>query len=240
MKPVSRTVRVVVSDHGHAGRLPHHPSSYEISDPHEVREVVAAVARSPRTARADFVCMCREEPTLTLFEGAGRRIRDVHGRWPELLDPAVPHTIPRRHRTAWAAAAPEPLRQYAEGLAGGDDPAPGAEPSVPPALVLSWLGASRADGDAARLLARRAPLALLEATPTEELAWAVRETDAAGLDGAVEFFASEGFTTRHPKKRRVGTTALELLLRHARRHRPDCLPVLERRVLRAAEDRISR
>ncbi|KIF04205.1 hypothetical protein PL81_19995, partial [Streptomyces sp. RSD-27] len=75
---------------------------------------------------------------------------------------------------------------------------------------------------------------------TEELAWAVRGTDRAGLEGAVRFFASEEFTTRHPKRRRVPETARDLLLRHARSHRPADLPVLERRLLRTPDDRIRR
>lgn len=78
------------------------------------------------------------------------------------------------------------------------------------------------------------------AAPTDELAWAVRETDRAGLAGAVRFFTSEEFTTRHPKRRRVADTARDLLLRHARSHRPGDLPVLERRLLRAPEDRVRR
>ncbi|WP_177204451.1 MULTISPECIES: hypothetical protein, partial [unclassified Streptomyces] len=59
-------------------------------------------------------------------------------------------------------------------------------------------------------------------------------------DGAVEFFASEAFTSRRPKKRRVGATARDLLLRRAGSHRPALVAVLERRVLRAPEDRITR
>ncbi|WP_236244699.1 hypothetical protein [Streptomyces sp. CC210A] len=56
----------------------------------------------------------------------------------------------------------------------------------------------------------------------------------------MEFFASEAFTSRHPEKRRVGATARDLLLRRARSHRPTLVAVLERRVLRAPEDRIAR
>ncbi|MFC0602885.1 hypothetical protein [Streptomyces palmae] len=240
MKPLSRTVRVVVSEHGHSSPLPDHPSSYEITDPGEVREVLATLEEAPRPAPDDFVCMCGGEPSLALYDAGGQRIRSVHGHRPPLLDPARSHSLPLRHRAAWAAAAPPVVRDWAAARARGADAGPGTAPDAPLGLVFSWLGTPWTGGDAARLLARAAPLALLAAAATEELAWAVRQTDAAGLDGAVDFFAGEGFTTRHPKKRRVGATARDLLLRHARRHRPEHLPVLERRVLRAAEDRIRR
>lgn len=112
---------------------------------------------------------------------------------------------------------------------------------MPPAVVFGWLGAVREEPrDAAWLLAERAPVRLLAGRSTEELAWAVRETDRTGLEGAVRFFAGEEFTTRHPKRRRVPDTARDLLLRHARGHRPADLPVLERRLLRAPEDRVRR
>ncbi|WKX68635.1 hypothetical protein [Streptomyces sp. XD-27] len=239
MKSVARTVRIVVTDHARPSLFPDHPSSYGITDPDEVRDLVAAVARVPPPAE-DFVCMCQEEPKLMLYDAAGQRIGGFNGHWPELLDPAIPGSVPGRHRAAWAAAAPEALRAYAEGWARGETVRPGTAPPVPLSIVFCWLGTPPAGGDAARLLARRAPLALLEAATTDELAWAVRETNATGLDGAVDFFSSEAFTARHPKKRRVGATARDLLLRHARTRRPEHLAVLERRVLRAVEDRISR
>ncbi|MGW7363396.1 hypothetical protein ACWGI8_08205, partial [Streptomyces sp. NPDC054841] len=220
MKPISRAVRIVVSDRARPSAFPGHPSSYEITDPDEVRELVAVLAEAP-SPPGDFVCMCQEDYGLTLYDAADQRIRRYEGHWPELLDPADPGGIPGRHRAAWAAAAPEPLRAYAEGWARGETPGPGIARSAPLGLVFRWLGARPDGGDAARVVARRAPLALLGAAATDELAWAVRETDAAGLDGAVDFFASEGFTGRHPKKRRVGATARELLLRHARTRRPE-------------------
>lgn len=239
MKPLSRTVRVVVNEYAHAPSLPEHPSSYEISEPGEVREVVAAVAEAP-SPPGDFVCMCQEQPRIMLYEAAGQLVRSFEGLRPVLLDPASPGSLPGRHRAAWAAAAPEPLRAYAESWARGETVSPGDERAVPLSLVFRWLGTPPSGLDAARLLARRAPLALLEAAKTEDLAWAVREADPTGLDGAVEFFASEAFTARHPKRRRVGGTARELLLRHARRRSPRHLAVLERRLLLAAEDHISR
>ncbi|WP_351233676.1 hypothetical protein [Streptomyces sp. NPDC002133] len=239
MKPMARAVRIVVSDHARTSVFPAHPSSYEIIDPEEVRELVAVLVDAPMPPD-DLVCMCQDESRLTLYDAAGQRIRRFHGNWPRLLDPADPGGIPGRHRAAWAAAAPGALREYAEGWARGDAPGAGSVQGVRPAVVFGWLGKAPAGGGAARLLARCAPLALLEAAVTEELAWAVRESDAVGLDGAVEFFASEGFTGRHPKKRRVGATARDMLLRHARTRRPEHLAVLERRVLQTAEDRIRR
>ncbi|KUJ69450.1 hypothetical protein ACZ90_11205 [Streptomyces albus subsp. albus] len=240
MKPLSRTVRIVVSEHGRPSPLPDHPASYEITDTHEVWEVLGALGDAPRPEPDGFVCMCGDEPPLALYDAAGQRIRTVHGHRPPLLDPAGSHSLPRRHRAAWAAAAPPALRDWAAARAQGRGAGPGTAPDAPLSLVFSWLGTPWTGGDAARLLARAAPLALLTAAATEELAWAVRQTDAAGLDGAVDFFAGAGFTTRHPKKRRVGATARDLLLRHARQHRPEHLPALERRVLRASEDRIRR
>ncbi|MGW7327996.1 hypothetical protein ACWGIU_05145 [Streptomyces sp. NPDC054840] len=210
---------------------PHHPRTYVISDAAEIGAV--EVARQPgddRSADDSISCMC----------GDGLRT-DHHG--PEvlrLLDPLSPDGIPARHRARWAAAAPVELREYAGALAAGDEEPP-APRGVPLGTVFSWLGAPRDEPrDAAWLLAERAPARLLAGRPTEELAWAVRETDRAGLEGAVRFFVSEEFTTRHPKRRRVPDTARDLLLRHARSHRPGDLPVLERRLLRAPEDRIRR
>lgn len=77
------------------------------------------------------------------------------------------------------------------------------------------------------------------AAATDTLAWAVREIDAAGPEGAVRFFVGEHFTVRHPKKRRVGATARDTVLRRALA-RPGRVAVLERRLLRAAEDRVRR
>ncbi|GGT15291.1 hypothetical protein [Streptomyces purpureus] len=240
MKPLSRAVRVVVTGRARASAdFPGHPETYEINDPDEIRELLAALPEERPEPHHDFICMCQEEPALTLYDAAGQRIRSLDPHLPGLLDPGRTDAIPGRHRAAWAAAAPEPLRGYAGRWARGEDPGPGAVRSVPLRVVLGWLGAPRSR-DAAHLLARQAPTALLEAATTDELAWAVRESDAVALDAAVGFFASEGFTARHPKKRRVGPTARDMLLRHARRHRPEHVAVLERRMLTAPEDRIKR
>ncbi|MFF4011605.1 hypothetical protein [Streptomyces sp. NPDC001717] len=216
-------------------RHPHHPTSYEITDQAEIREV-RAVRRIGRRRAAAAAAKGVE------FCSCGNPDADTHPT-PEsnlLIDPLSPEGIPARHRARWVAAAPEGLREYAAALAGGrEDPVPPR--GVPSAVVFGWLGAVRPEPrDAAWLLAERGPWRLLAGVATEELAWAVRETDRAGLEGAVRFFASEEFTTRHPKRRRVPDTARDLLLRHARGHRPKDLPVLERRLLRAAEDRIRR
>ncbi|RSS41650.1 hypothetical protein EF912_31275 [Streptomyces sp. WAC07061] len=214
-------------------RHPHHPKSYEISDPAEIREVrsVRRIGLQRAAAAGDAVlCTCWDH------DGSAHPTPESN----RLLDPLSPEGIPARHRARWAAAAPEGLREYAEALARGEE-APPLPRGVPYAVVFGWLGAPRAEPrDAARLLAERAPRRLLAGVPTEELAWAVRETDRAGLEGAVRFFASEEFTTRHPKRRRVPDTARELLLRHARSHRPGDLAVLERRLLRTPDDRIRR
>ncbi|MEV7521066.1 hypothetical protein [Streptomyces sp. NPDC091371] len=217
----------------HGTRHPHHPRSYRISDPAEIAEVLAVRPPERHTDFAGggaFECMCHEG-------------WDPGPATPELLrliDPVSPEGIPARHRARWVAAAPEALREYAAALAGGEEE-PDLPRGVPPAVVFSWLGAVREEPrDAAWLLAERGPWLLLAGVPTEDLAWAVRKTDRAGLEGAVRFFASEDFTTRHPKRRRVPDTARDLLLRHARGHRPKDLPVLERRLLRAAEDRVRR
>ncbi|WP_236242088.1 hypothetical protein [Streptomyces sp. CC228A] len=242
MKPVPPAVRAVVSDRGYAPGLPDHPESYAVTEPGEVRAVAAAATAAER--EGGFLCMCGQDPVVALYDAGGQCFRTVQVHRAELLEPSHPLSLPGRHRGAWAAAAPQPLREYAGRWARGESAGPGAVPpvpSVPPSSVFDWLGTPlAADCDAARLVARRAPLALLAQTPTEELAWGVRECGAAGLDGAVEFFASESFTSRHPKKRRVGATARDLLLRHARSRRPALLAVLERRVLRAPEDRITR
>ncbi|WP_330299206.1 hypothetical protein [Streptomyces sp. NBC_00503] len=243
MKPLSRTVRIRVDQPSTVHVPAFHPPAYEILDADEIRELVAAwPAEEPPS---DMVWMCLDGDTvrLTLYEAGGQRIRSLraHGTGPHtlLLDPRTPGGIPYRHRAHWAAAAPGPLRGYAGALARGDRPAP--PPGIPSALVFTWLGAARArPTDAARRIADEAPLALLAEVPTEELAWAVRETDRAGLEGAVRFFAGEHFTTRHPKRRRVPDTARDLLIRHARSHRPQDLPVLERRLLRAPDDRVRR
>ncbi|MET9429694.1 MULTISPECIES: hypothetical protein [unclassified Streptomyces] len=242
MKSLSRAVRVVVSDPAPVPALPGHPASYGITDPAEVREVVAAVtaAEAARAATTPlFDCMCQDHPRLTLYDAGSQRIRTVGKPPSDLLGPTAPGAIPRRHRDAWASAAPEPLRPYARAWAEGDVPDPGTARSVPLEVVFGWLGSPRAD-DAAHVLARLAPLALLTEAPTADLAWAVRRTDTTGLDGAVAFFASEHFTTRHPKKRRIGATARDLLLRHARTRHPDQVAVLQRRLLVAADDRVTR
>ncbi|MER7338245.1 hypothetical protein ABT403_10325 [Streptomyces sp. NPDC000075] len=237
MQPEPLRKPLVMGDFSRAdgARHPHHPGSYEISDPAEIREV-RAVRRIGRqraaAAAADGVvfCCCGDD------DGTAHPTPESN----RLLDPLSPDGIPARHRTRWAAAAPEGLRAYAHALAGGEEePAP--PHGVAYAVVFGWLGTPRPEPrDAAWLLAERGPTRLLTGVPTEELAWAVRETDRAGLEGAVRFFASEEFTTRHPKRRRVPDTARDRLLRHARSHRPADLAVLERRLLRTPEDRIRR
>ncbi|MFF8292479.1 hypothetical protein ACF068_25045 [Streptomyces sp. NPDC016309] len=243
--PPGTVVRIAVSDREHAGTVVGHPETYEVTGRAEVGEVLRALGTGGVGERDDFVCMCPGPYRFSLYDAAGRLVRTVDRHDPlPLLDPADPESIPGRHRAAWAAAAPAPLRRYAAGWARGEAPepeAPGPEVAAAPlSLVFGWLGAPSAGGGAAARVARLAPLALLGAAATDDLAWAVRQTDAAGLDGAVEFFASEHFTARHPRKRRVGTTSRELVLRHARVRRPEHVAVLERRLLRAAEDRIRR
>ncbi|WP_030719929.1 hypothetical protein [Streptomyces sp. NRRL S-237] len=242
MKPISRTVRIAVT-HTFADRdrpvHPVHPTEYEIVDRNEIAEVLAAWP--PAEPPDDFACMCHGGGGVSLYEAGGERIRSVAPTGPlrSLFDSRDPAGLPSRHRARWVAAAPEGLREYAGACARGEEPRPPR--GVPLSTVFSWLGTVREHpGDAARLLATLAPQRLLSGRPTEELAWAVRETDRSGLEGAVRFFASEEFTTRHPKRRRVPDTARDLLLRYARSHRPADLPVLERRLLRAAEDRIRR
>ncbi|MFF4266350.1 hypothetical protein ACFY7Y_29215 [Streptomyces virginiae] len=244
MKPTSRTVRIAVT----ASRIaadrphhPHHPDAYEILDRAEIAEVLALWPRGE--PHDDFACMCHGDGGVSLYEAGGGRIRSAPPSGPlrPLFDPLDPAGLPARHRDRWAAAAPAGLREYAADLARGTDPGPAHAPGVPSAVVFGRLGAVREEPrDAAWLLADRAPVRLPAGRPTEELAWAVRETDRTGLEGAVRFFASEEFTTWHPKRRRVPDTARDLLLRHARGHRPTDLPVLERRLLRAPEDRIRR
>ncbi|MFB6617281.1 hypothetical protein ACFCV9_24220 [Streptomyces sp. NPDC056367] len=234
MKPTPGAEPLVMGDFSRSdgARHPHHPRSYTVSDPAEIAEVLAVRPPERHTgfAGGGMECMCHEGWAPAPATPGYRR----------LLDPLSPEGIPARHRARWAAAAPEGLREYAAALAGGEEE-PGPPRGVPPAVVFSWLGAVREEPrDAAWLLAERGPWRLLAGVATEELAWAVRETDRAGLEGAVRFFASEEFTTRHPKRRRVPDTARDLLLRHARSHRPGDLPVLERRLLRAVEDRVRR
>ncbi|MFE9930907.1 hypothetical protein [Streptomyces sp. NPDC005533] len=245
MKPTSRTVRIAVTDsRPGAGRPqhphhPHHPDAYEVVDRDEIAEVLALWPQGQ--AHDDFACMCHGGGGLSLYEAGGDRIRSAAPAGPlrALFDPLDPAGLPARHRARWAAAAPEGLREYAADLARGA--APGPAHGAAPAVVFGWLGAVREEPrDAAWLLAERAPVRLLAGRPTEELAWAVRETDRTGLEGAVRFFASEEFTTRHPKRRRVPDTARDLLLRYARSRRPEDLPVLERRLLRTPEDRVRR
>ncbi|MFZ3473619.1 hypothetical protein ACODT3_08130 [Streptomyces sp. 4.24] len=228
-----------------------HPSGYVITDAAELAEVLAVWPAEPAPApetgpetgwETGFGCMCRDRGAAPLDDPGDLSVRLVPQDRPEalarLLDPRSPDGIPARHRARWAAAAPEPLRVYAEALARGEDPAPAG---LPPAAAFSWQGSVReGPGDAAWLLAELAPQRLLAGASTGELARAVLETDRAGLDEAVRFFASEEFTTRHPKHRRVPDTARELLLRHARSHRPADLPVLERRLLRVPADRVRR
>ncbi|RST05905.1 MULTISPECIES: hypothetical protein [Streptomyces] len=232
-KPPPRPLSMGDFARADGARHPHHPTAYEISDPAEIREVraVRRIGRQRVAAAEDaVVCMCWEHDESLHPTPESNR----------LLDPLSPEGIPARHRARWAAAAPEALREYAEALARGEEE-PDPPRGVPYAVVFGWLGAPRTEPrDAAWLLAERGPWRLLAGVGTAELAWAVRETDRAGLEGAVRFFASEEFTTRHPKRRRVPDTARDLLLRHARSHRPGDLAVLERRLLRTPDDRIRR
>ncbi|MFE1557139.1 hypothetical protein ACFW6V_19415 [Streptomyces sp. NPDC058734] len=238
-KPPRKPLTIGDFSRADGARHPHHPRSYEVSDQAEIREVRAvrrigrqraAAATGAGAAKGVVFCSCGDD------DGTAHPTPESN----RLLDPLSPEGIPARHRARWAAAAPEGLREYAEALARGEEePAPPR--GVPYAVVFGWLGAPRAEPrDAAWLLAERAPWRLLAGVGTEELAWAVRQTDRAGLEGAVRFFASEEFTTRHPKRRRVPDTARDLLLRHARSHRPRDLAVLERRLLRTPDDRIRR
>ncbi|MCX4783254.1 hypothetical protein [Streptomyces sp. NBC_01264] len=247
--------RVRVRDAKSADGHRYQPAWYEITDPAEVAEVLALWPAeqvpepgSGGPAEADpgidhFVCMCMEhraDPLDTTDDPAIRHVPPVRpGPLARLLDRDAPDGIPARHRARWAAAAPGALRDYAGSLARGEDPPRPAR--IPLAAAFSWQGAVREHPtDAASLLAELAPGRLLVGAATEDLAWAVRETDRGGLDAAVRFFASEEFTTRHPKRRRVPDTARDLLLRHARSHRPRDLPVLERRLLRMPDDRVRR
>ncbi|MFJ3877499.1 hypothetical protein ACIPW5_08590 [Streptomyces sp. NPDC090077] len=234
-KPPRRPLAMGDFSRADGARHPHHPTSYEITDQAEIREVraVRRIGRQRAAASAAtgvVFCSCGDD------DGTAHPTPESN----RLLDPLSPEGIPARHRDRWAAAAPAVLREYAGALAGGEEePAP--PHGVPYAVVFGWLGTPRPEPrDAAWLLAERGPWRLLAGVGTEELAWAVRETDRAGLEGAVRFFASEEFTTRHPKRRRVPDTARDLLLRHARSHRPGDLAVLERRLLRTPDDRIRR
>ncbi|WP_374776394.1 hypothetical protein OG756_30130 [Streptomyces sp. NBC_01310] len=242
MKPTSRTVRIAVT-HALADRdnpvHPAHPAEYEILDRDEIAEVLAAWP--PAEPHDGFECMCHGGGGVSLYEAGGERIRSVDPTGPlrPLFDSRDPAGLPSRHRARWVAAAPGDLREYAGACARGEEPR--SPRGVPLSTVFRWLGTVREHpGDAARLLAALAPERLLAPASADELAWGVRETDRTGLDGAVRFFASEAFTTRHPKRRRVPDTARDLLLRHARSHRPKDLPVLERRLLHAPEDRVRR
>lgn len=229
---------------------PHHPSSYEIVDPQEIAEVLAVWPEEPAPVGThepsdpgiEFLsCMCHEYGPGDTDDPRVRELPDVVRPQPlaRLLDPWAPDGIPARHRARWAAAAPEGLRGYAEAMARGEEPEPAA--GIALSAAFAWQGAVRENpADAASLLAAAAPLRLLAAARTADLARAVRRTDRGGLDAAVRFFASEEFTTRHPKHRRVPDTARNLLLAYARSHRPADLPVLERRLLRSTDDRVRR
>ncbi|MCX5011053.1 hypothetical protein OG765_08645 [Streptomyces sp. NBC_00555] len=239
MQPISSPEPLAMGDYSRpdGARHPHHPRSYAITDPAEIAEVRAVRPYNRHSEHptdpydgGPVDCMCGEDWSPARSTPESER----------LLDPLSPDGIPARHRARWAAEAPEGLREYAWALARGEEE-PDLPREVPLSVVFGWLGAPRKEPrDAASLLAELGPWRLLAGAPTEELAWAVRETDRAGLEGAVRFFSSEEFTTRHPKRRRVSDTARDRLLRHARSHRPGDLPVLERRLLRTPEDRVRR
>ncbi|WP_159047255.1 MULTISPECIES: hypothetical protein [unclassified Streptomyces] len=229
---------------------PHHPAYYEIVDPQEIAEVLAVWPDEPAATGTHepsdpgikfLSCMCWEHEPGGSDDPRIRELPNVMRPQPlaQLLDSRAADGIPARHRARWAAAAPGGLRGYAEAMARGEEPEPPA--GIALSVAFAWQGAARENpADAASLLADAAPQRLLTGAGTAELAWAVRETDRGGLDAAVRFFASEEFTTRHPKRRRVPDTARDLLLRHARSHRPTDLPVLERRLLRTPDDRVRR
>ncbi|MEU5149016.1 hypothetical protein NRK68_26890 [Streptomyces yangpuensis] len=157
MRPTSRTDRLVMGDFSRpdGARHPHHPRSYEITDPAEAAEVRAVRELGRRLAAEAgeylFDCSCGDD------DGT-RHPTPESGR---LLDPLSPEGIPARHRARWAAAAPGALREYAEALASGtEEPAPPA--GVPLSVAFGWLGAVRQEPrDAAWLLAERAPMRLL-------------------------------------------------------------------------------
>ncbi len=229
VKPMSRAVRAHVSQARLAEQVhPYHPEEYEVLDPGDIARLLGAWPDDTGPGEA-FECMCLgHDGRVTLYEASGQavRSRDLSRSDPlaHLLGPGAADGIPARHRARWAEAAPAGLREYAAAMARGDTPQ--RPPAVPLAVVFGWLGTRRAEeADAASVLAVEAPMRLLADAPTAELAWAVRETDRAGLEGAVRFFAGEHFTTRHPKRRRVPETARNLLLAHARSRRPGAVCV---------------
>ncbi|MFF0219828.1 hypothetical protein [Streptomyces vinaceus] len=144
MKPTSRAVRALVRGGRTTGQpLPHHPGDYEIHDPGEIGDLLAAWPRDTGSG-GPLVCACSGlEGIVTLYEASGQSVRTL-------------------------------------------------------------------------ALSRAEPLAHLLGS------------------------AAEGIPARHPKRRRVPDTARDLLLRYARSHRPADLAVLERRLLRAPDDRVRR
>ncbi len=215
MKPVPPAVRAVVSDRGYAPGLPYHPESYAVTEPGEVRPWPP---RRPRRSARAASCACAGRtpwsPCTTRAVSASARCRcTVRSCWSRRTRCRCPGATaargPPRHRSRCGSTralgarrerrpgAVPPYRPYRRARSSTGS----ARPWPPTATQPGWWPGE-------------APLALLAQTPTEELAWGVRECGAVGLDGAVEFFASESFTSRHPKKRRVGATARDLLLRH--------------------------
>ncbi|MER7119357.1 hypothetical protein ACFQL8_27415 [Streptomyces goshikiensis] len=247
MNPTSAVECVRVHDGEVPDGRPHHPATYEIRRPQELAEVLAVWPDEPVAAHSDagFVCMCWDPahagPSRDAHDPRVRELPDAVRPQPlaRLLDRDSPDGIPARHRARWAAAAPGVLRGYAEAMARGEEPRPPT--GIALAAAFTWRGAVREHPlDAASLLAEVAPLRVLAAAPTAELARAVCETDGDGLDAAVRFFASEEFTARHPKHRRVPDGVRDVLLRYARSRRPGDLAVLERRLLRAPGGRVRR
>ena len=78
------------------------------------------------------------------------------------------------------------------------------------------------------------PARLLAALPAAQLAEAITTPYGASseLHGAVTYYTSGIFTSRHPKKRRLANPARDILLGFARRFHPEHLKLLEHRVLR--------
>ncbi|MGW7006770.1 hypothetical protein ACWGCW_29105 [Streptomyces sp. NPDC054933] len=99
--------------------------------------------------------------------------------------------------------------------------------------LVRLLDPAHPEGLAARLLRGLVPARLLAALPPAEISQAILTPYAptSELHGAVGYFTSDTFTSRHPKKRRLATPARTLLIEFARGFHPDQVKLLERRVL---------